>query len=335
MKIIFDMFGSDNGPEVLAQGIFAAMRREKGLEPVLAGDKEILSPILDKFEWDKQDVARARVEILDAKTVIANEDSPTMALKQKKDSSLVVAINALKERDDIHGMVSAGATGAVLSGGVLLLGRLEGVLRPALAPILPTADGRGVCVVDAGANMDCRPEYLVQFAKMGAAYMGSRGMESPRIGLLSVGVEDKKGNELTKEVFSLLKESGLNFLGNMEARDALSGKFDVLVCDGFVGNVLIKSVEGTAGLVVKMLKQSIMSSSSAKFGALFMKKAFERLRGGMDYHAGGGAPLLGVKKVLVKAHGSSNAVSAEAALLQAYNMIAARLPEKILANLAK
>lgn len=330
MKIIFDMAGSDNGPEILSRGIIAAMNREKDLQPVLAGDRNILQPILDKLNSEKIKTDMSRIEILDAKEVITNNESPTTAIKQKKNSSLTVAFNALKERDDIHGMVSAGASGAVLSGGVLLLGRLDGVIRPALSPVMPTMDGGKVCVVDCGANMDCKPEYLIQFAQMGTAYMKAAfSLDKPRVGLVSVGVEDKKGNELTKEVFLRLKETNLNFLGNMETRDALSGQFDVLVCDGFVGNVLIKSIEGTAGMVVKLLKKNIMSSACSKFGALFMKKAFKNLKSSMDYQGGGGALLLGVKKVLVKAHGSSNALSAEASILQAYAMAKAKLPEKI------
>ena len=210
------------------------------------------------------------------------------------------------------------------------MGRLKGVGRPALAPLLPTKTGGNVCLIDCGANVDCRPEFLTQFALMGSCYMKAMfDMENPRVGLVSVGVEDKKGNELTKEVFKRLKELPINFVGNMEARDALTGEYDVLVADGFVGNVLLKSVEGTASMVMSMLKKAVMSSTSAKIGALFMKKAFKQLKHDMDYNTRGGAPFLGVEKVVVKAHGGSNDVAVKAAVLQTAKMADKKLIENI------
>ncbi len=331
MKIVLDVYGGDHAPVAIVKGAVEALKKRADLDLVLTGKKEEIENILK----DCGGQYTQRTEILDAPSVITNDDVPTMAVKTKRDSSLVVALDALKQREDISALVSAGSTGAVLAGGVLRVGRLEGVLRPALAPVLPNLKGGGTCLIDCGANMDCLPEFLLHFAHMGSAYMQSvHGIKSPRVALVSVGVEDKKGNKQTHEAFELLKNSGLNFVGNMEARDALSGDFDVLVCDGFIGNVLLKSVEGTASMVIKKLKSAIMDSASAKIGALFMKKAFAQLKSDMDYNAKGGAPLLGVKKVIVKSHGGSQEAAICASIFQACAMVENDLIGKIKSSLA-
>lgn len=331
MKIVVDIFGGDNSPYALVKGCLDAMAEERALEIIMVGDKSAINDELKKYSFDS-----SRVEVFDAKDVITNDDVPTMAIKTKKDSSLVKALEIVKSREDVAGMVSAGSTGAVLTGGIFKVGRLKNVARPALAPILPTKTGGSVCLIDCGANVDCRPDFLSQFALMGSCYMKAvYGIENPRIGLVSVGVEDKKGNEQTKEAFKALKQLPINFVGNMEARDALSGNYDVLVCDGFVGNVLLKSVEGTASMVMSMLKKAIMSSASAKFGSLFMKKAFKQLKTDMDYNTKGGAPFLGVEKIIVKAHGGSNDVAIKAAVLQVVKMAQNNLVESIKAELDK
>lgn len=331
MKIVLDVYGGDNAPVAIVKGAIAALKQKKDLKLVLTGK----SAEIEKILKDNAEDFSKRIEIIDAPAVITNDDVPTMAIKQKKDSSLVVALESLKNRDDISALVSAGSTGAVLAGGVLRVGRMEGVLRPALAPVLPTLKGTGVCLIDCGANMDCLPEYLLHFAHMGSAYMQSvYGIKEPRVALVSVGVEDKKGNKQTHSAFELLRESKLNFVGNMEARDSLSGDYDVLVCDGFIGNVLLKSVEGTASMVMKKLKSAIMESVSAKIGALFMKKAFSQLKHDMDYNAKGGAPLLGTKKVIVKGHGASDENAICAAIFQAYTMVENDLIGKIRTSLA-
>ena len=325
MKIVVDIFGGDNSPGALVKGSIDAMRERNDLEIVMVGDVVQISDELKKYPHDDK-----RIELIDAKDVITNDDVPTVAIKTRKESSLVKALELLKTREDICGLVSAGSTGAVLTGGIFKVGRLKGVGRPALAPLLPTKTGGNVCLIDCGANVDCRPEFLTQFALMGSCYMKAMfDMENPRVGLVSVGVEDKKGNELTKEVFKRLKELPINFVGNMEARDALTGEYDVLVADGFVGNVLLKSVEGTASMVMSMLKKAVMSSTSAKIGALFMKKAFKQLKHDMDYNTRGGAPFLGVEKVVVKAHGGSNDVAVKAAVLQTAKMADKKLIENI------
>ncbi|MBR2967718.1 MAG: phosphate acyltransferase PlsX [Clostridia bacterium] len=325
MKIVIDTMGSDN-PEEVIRGSALFLQQNKEVSLVLCGEEEYLNKILSEYNVD-----RNRLEIVDAKEVITNEDVPTVAIRRKADSTLIKAIEVLK-RDDVIGMVSAGSTGAVLSAGIFKLGRIKGIHRPALAPILPTLNGdREVCLIDCGANIDCRPEYLVEFALMGVSYMKSvYGIESPRVGLVSNGVEDKKGNELVKETFARLKQLPINFVGNMEAREALSGDYDVLVCDGFVGNVLLKSVEGTAKMVMKLLKNGIMNSFSAKIGyKFFMKGVFDELRDKMDYQKKGGAPLLGVEKIIVKSHGASNASSIIASINQVIRMHKGNLIQNI------
>lgn len=325
MKIAVDVFGGDYAPQEIVKGLMPALNERKDLHLVLTGDEALIRRELEKYPHDT-----ARVEVVHAPDVITNDDVPTVAIRSKKDSSLVRAMELVKNDDSIEGLLSAGSTGAVLTGGVLKIGRIKTVMRPALAPVLPTKTGGNVCLIDCGANVDCRPEYLVQFALMGTAYMRTvYGIRSPRVGLVSVGVEDKKGNELTKEVFRQLKALPINFAGNMEARDALTGEYDVLVADGFVGNVLLKTAEGTAMMVMSKLKQAIYASASAKFGALFMKKAFAELKSEMDYNTRGGAPFLGIEKVVVKAHGASNAVAIDAALRQVIRMAEGKLVQTI------
>lgn len=330
MKIIVDIFGADKSPDEIVKGCIEAIAERDGLELVLSGDEDKINAELAKYSYDK-----SKIEILDAKDVVTNDDVPTSAIKIKKESSLVKALEALKARDDIEGMLSCGSTGAVLTGGILKVGRIKGIMRPALAPVLPTLGGKEVCLVDCGANVDCRPEFLVHFALLGSTYMKCVfGVENPRVALVSVGDEDKKGNELTKAVFQLLEKAPINFVGNMEARYALTDQYDVLVADGFVGNVLLKSVEGTASMVMKSLKNAIMGSTSAKIGSLFMKKAFGKLKNDMDYHGKGGAPFLGVEKILIKGHGSSNAKAVKVAIYQIMRMVESKLVDSIKSGIA-
>lgn len=329
MKIVLDVHGADKDAEVVVKGAIDALDLYKNLNLVLVGDEKVIAGELGKYTYDSR-----RVSVVDAPEQITNDESPTVAIRTKKNSSLVRALDLTKSDPEAIGMVSAGSTGAVLSGGIFRIGRIRGVLRPALCPLLPTVTGGKVCIVDCGANVDCKPEYLAQFAQMGSYYMKAVcGVESPRVALVSVGVEDKKGNELTHQAFKLLGELPINFVGNMEARDALSGEYDVLVCDGFVGNVLLKSVEGAASMVVKLLKKEILASFSAKIGAVFMKKALGNLKSAMDYQAVGGAAFLGIEKILVKSHGSSNAQSITASIKQVMDMHELHLVESIRASL--
>ncbi len=331
MKIVVDAFGGDNSPRAQIAGAVEFLKEQKDADVIFTGDKAKIENELKNFKYDSE-----RVFIEHASDVISNDESPTSAIRAKKDSSLVRAFDVLKSDDDVKGMLSSGSTGAVLTGSVLKVGRIDGVQRPALSPLLPTKGGGRVCLIDCGANVDCRADFLVQFALMAVCYMRAvEGIENPRVGLVSVGVEDHKGNALTKEVFEALKKLPINFLGNMEARDAVSGEYDILVADGFVGNVLLKSVEGTAGMVMSELKSAIMSSTAAKFGTLFMKKAFRALKKQMDYNAYGGAPFLGVKKVVVKAHGAANPAAVLAALRQVKKMADADLVGKIKSEMEK
>ncbi|MBR7140658.1 MAG: phosphate acyltransferase PlsX [Clostridia bacterium] len=315
-KIVLDTFGADRGVSVVVEGAVDALEKYPEVTLVLVGDSDIINAELSKYKYDTE-----RIIVEDAKETITNEESPTVAIRAKKNSSLVRALEITKADPEVVGMVSAGSTGAVLSGGIFKVGRIKGVLRPALCPVLPTLPGGRVCLVDCGANMDCKPEYLAQFALMGVEYMKSLGIENPRVGLVSVGVEDKKGNDLTHAVFKMLKKMPINFVGNMESREALSGDYDVLVTDGFVGNVLLKSIEGTAKMMSTLLKREIKVSTRAKIGyALFMKGAMNNFKASMDYHAFGGAVFVGVEKIIVKSHGSSKASSITASVGQVVQM---------------
>lgn len=316
-KLILDCMGGDHSPFAQVEGAVVAVNNDKNLHIVLVGDKEqIMQALADKKYHAEQ------ISIMHASEIISNDDVPTVAIKQKTDSSLVVALNELRTNDEIVGIVSTGSTGAVLTGGFLKIGRLKGVSRPALCPILPTIKGGIVALCDSGANVDCKPINLVHFAVMASAYMQKvYGVENPRVGLLSVGVEDHKGNELTKQVFQMLKEQkDINFVGNMEARDMLSGDYDVIVADGFNGNIALKSAEGAIMSVLKLLKQGIKSSFFSKIGYLFMKKTFKNLKSTMDYNNNGGAVLLGCKKIVVKGHGASKPTSVRICIEQAVRM---------------
>lgn len=305
-KIVVDIYGGDKAPIEIIEGCLLALNEVADISIVMCGNQEEIENYLADKAYD-----RGRVEFVDAKDVITNDDAPTLAIRTKKDSSIVKALEYTKENADAIGMVSAGSTGAVLAGATLKIGRIRGLQRPALAPLLPTlVAGRQVMLCDCGANVDCKPEMLLQFAQMGHAFMQSMfGIENPRIGLLSNGTEDKKGNQLVHETFALLKESNLNFVGNMEAREILSGDFDVVVADGFYGNIALKSIEGAALMVMKTIKKEVTASFKRKMGALLLKSAFADIKEVMDYNKKGGAPFVGVNKIVVKSHGSSDRVA--------------------------
>lgn len=313
MKIILDAFGGDYAPaEVIAGGLDALAKR-RDLSLIFAGKEAEIEAVLKGRSYDA-----GRVEILNAPEVISCEEEPTAAIKRKPDSSLCVGFRRLKEDEAVKGFVSAGSTGAFLVGATLKLGRIKGISRPALCPVLPTEkDGKQVLLLDVGANADCKPINLLQFALMGAAYAEAQGVVAPKVALLSNGTEDTKGNALNREVFPLLKDAGINFVGNMEARDILSGETDVVVTDGFAGNVALKSLEGGIASLMTVMKQEIMSTLKGKIGGLLLKDAFRAIKNKMDYNKQGGAVFLGVEKVVVKAHGSSKAVAVSNAVLQA------------------
>ncbi len=298
MKIVVDAFGGDNAPLEIVEGVKLALDKIKELEIVLCGNEKILKEMIIGYE--------NRIEIINAEEIIKNEDHPTLAIRQKKNSSLVKAYDILKERDDVIGLVSAGSTGAVLAGAIMKIGRIKGISRPALAPILPTKKDNDVIIIDSGANVDCKPINLLHFALMGSAYYSIiYNKENPRVALLNNGSEEGKGNELVKESFPILKNAPINFIGNKEGGDFMSGDVDVMVADGFAGNALLKGTEGAVMAVLSLMKHSIKAHFWSKIGYLFMKKTFKDLKGRIDIlNKHGGSPLLGCKKLVVKNHGS-------------------------------
>lgn len=332
IKIIVDAFGGDRSPLVNVEGAVKALNEISDLYVILSGDEDILKAELSKYKYDT-----SRIEILDAKDVITCDDKPTEAIKRKKESSLVKALELLKTNDEIGGLVSIGSTGAILAGGVLRVGRIKGVKRPALCPILPTMKQGMVAICDSGANADCDPLYLQQFAIMGSLYLKRTfNIENPRVALLNVGVEEEKGDLLRKETYQLLKNSkDINFVGNMESRDLLSGDYDLIVCDGFSGNVLIKSTEGACMELLKMLKKTFMKNLKTKIGALILKKDVMAIKSYMDYNNYGGAVLLGVNKTIVKGHGSSKSEAIYNCVKQAYNMEKSKLCQAISEEITK
>ena len=305
MKIVVDGFGGDNAPSEIVKACIMAVKEYKNLEIIITGQTQKIKQCFQENAYTGK-----QIEIVEAPDVISCEDeNPAMQIRRKPNSSLSVALDILKTNDDVLALVSAGSTGAVLSGGFLKVGRIKGVSRPALAPTLPTMDlSRGVVLLDCGANADCKPEFLAQFALMGSIYFSTIfGVKNPRVALLSNGTENAKGNELSKKAFEILKTLPINFVGNMEARDLLSGNYDVVVSDGFSGNVALKATEGAAMFVLKALKQNIKNSFKAKIGALFMRKTFKSLKSRLDYKQYGGSLFLGCKKNILKAHGDSKA----------------------------
>lgn len=300
MKIAIDAMGGDHAPKEPVLGALQALAHIKS-DIVFIGDETKINAVLEGQSYDK-----SRISIVHTTEVIENEDKPVKAIKAKKDSSMVVGFKLLKEKQ-IDAFLSAGNTGALLAGGLLKVGRIKGIDRPALCSVYPTTDGIAV-LTDAGANADCKPRNLYEFAIMGSIYANKvLGIERPRVGLANIGVEEGKGNSLVIDTFPLLKASELNFIGNAEVRDVPNGVCDVVVCDGFTGNVILKVSEGVAKSFTTMLKEQIMSSKLMSVAGLLLKPAFKNLKKKMDYAEYGGAPFLGVDGILVKAHGSSNA----------------------------
>ncbi len=328
MNILVDAFGGDNAPDEIVKGVLVALYKHPTLQITLVGKQDKIESLLAEKSYDHE-----RLTIIPATEVIDCDEAPVNAIRTKKDSSLVVALDKLKT-GEFDGMVSAGSTGAVLSGAVLKLGRLQHVSRPALAPLLPTQNGGRVLLIDCGANMDCKPINLCHFALMGSTFMKTMfGIETPRVALLSVGVESAKGNQLVLETYPMLQKMDINFVGNMEARDALSGDYDVIVTDGFGGNILLKGMEGSAKMLLGAMKGAMLSSFKSKMGALLLKKSLKAQLKKFDYEQYGGSPLLGTKQLVVKAHGSSKAKQIVSAIEQvmgfAQNHLLDRLGEAL------
>ena len=325
MKIVVDAFGGDYAPSEIIAGAVKALQENQELELVLVGDKDKITEILQKLVFVSD-----RLEIVHAPDVVTMEDVPTIAIRTKKTSSIVVAYDYLKQNDDAVALVSAGSTGATLTGAVLKLGRVKGISRPALAPILPTVNDGKVMLLDCGANAECKAENLLDFAIMGNEYMKAMGVKNPRIALLNIGTEEEKGSEMIKEAHQLLKKAKLNFVGNIEARDVIRGNVDVVVSDGFSGNVCLKTIEGTAEILFGEIKAITKQSFKTKLGALLLKKNLYGLKRKYDHKKVGGAPLLGVSKVVLKCHGNSKAESICATINQAFMLGKNKLVEKVL-----
>ena len=328
MVIAIDAMGGDNAPVEIVHGA-ALASLNVDCKILVVGDEAAISEILKTEKYDKN-----KIEIINATEVITNDDKPTSAIRTKKDSSLVRAFNLLSE-GKADALVSAGSTGALLTGAIHFLKRIDGVSRPALVPTLPS-DKDNFIIVDTGANTNCKPKNLLEFGIMGSIYAQKvLGKENPRIGLLNIGAEEAKGNDLVKESYELLKNSGLNFVGNVEARDPVMGQCDVVVCDGFSGNILLKATEGTGLVLFKNVKELFLSNLVSKIAALMLKKGIYKLKKKMDYKEYGGAPFLGVTKCVIKAHGTSDAKTIMHTIKQANNFASSDFIQTLQEEMAK
>lgn len=300
VNVAVDAMGGDNAPDEIIKGAIEAVNNNNKIKVYITGPEGIIKDKLKAYTYDE-----SRVVIVDAKEVIATDEPPVMAIRKKKDSSIVVGLNLVKD-GTCDAFVSAGSTGAVLVGGQLIAGRIKGVERTPLAPLIPTATGNTL-LIDCGANVDARPSHLVQFAKMGSIYMENIiGVKNPRVGILNIGAEEEKGNALVKETFPLLKTCpDINFIGSVEARDVPEGKADVVVCEAFAGNVLLKTYEGVGGVLISQVKAGLMVSLKSKIGALLIKDALKKTLKRFTANEYGGAPLLGLKGLVVKTHGNA------------------------------
>ncbi|QGU95235.1 phosphate acyltransferase PlsX [Clostridium bovifaecis] len=323
MKIAVDGMGGDYSPHAVIEGCVEAVKEYEDIEIIITGPEDLISKELSKYAYNKD-----KITILDAREIINNNEHPVMAIRRKKNSSIYKALELVKN-DEAHAVISAGSTGAFLAGATLVIGRIKGVNRPALAPIMPGKNGPFM-IIDCGANAECKPINLVQFAQMGEVYFQSvLNINNPSIGLINIGSEEEKGNELTKEAHKLLKECNFNFVGNVEPREIPEGKVNVLVCDGFVGNTVLKMYEGVADTIFTTLKEEIMSSFTTKLGGVLLKPVFNKFKKDFDYKEYGGAAFLGVDGICIKAHGSSDGKAFKNAIKQAVTFYDNKIIEKI------
>ncbi len=324
VKVAVDAMGGDNAPYEIVKGGIEAVNENSHVKVFFTGPEELINSELAKYTYHKE-----QVEVVNATEVIGMAEPPVMAIRKKKDSSLVKALNLVKE-GTCDAYVSAGSTGATLVGGQVIVGRLKGVERPPLAPLIPTATGCAL-LIDCGANVDARPSHLVQFAKMGSVYMESvMGIKNPRVAIVNIGAEEEKGNALVKETFPLLKNCpDIHFIGSVEARDIPAGAADVVVCEAFVGNVILKMYEGVGSILIKKVKEGMMTSLRSKIGALLVKPALKQTLKAFDLEQYGGAPMLGLKGLVVKTHGSSKAVEIKNSVLQCITFTEQNINQKI------
>ncbi|WP_102692696.1 phosphate acyltransferase PlsX [Rummeliibacillus pycnus] len=326
MKLAVDGMGGDNAPQAIIEGIYQALEISSDLDILLYGNKEKMQPYLKDL---------SHITVIDCQEVIEGTDEPVRAVRRKKDASMVKMAEAVAN-GEADACISAGNTGALMATGLFIVHRIEGIDRPALSTTLPTLNGSGFDMLDLGSNADAKPENLVQYAIMGSVYAQQvRGIKNPSVGLLNIGTEDKKGNELAKHAFTLLKEAPINFIGNVESRELLNHVADVVVTDGFTGNMVLKTIEGTAGSVFKMLKEAFFASTKTKVAALLMKNNLKELKNKMDYTEYGGAALFGLKAPVIKAHGSSNANAFASAIRQARKMVEHNVIPTIDATISK
>lgn len=323
-KIAVDAMGGDNAPKEIIKGAVEAVQKRDDIQVILTGKEEVIADELAGYTYNKE-----QITIVNTTEVIETAEPPVMAIRRKKDSSIVVGLKLVKEKK-ADAFVSAGSSGAVLAGGQLLVGRIKGVERPPLAPLIPTEKGFAL-LIDCGANVDARPSHLVQFAKMGSIYMEHvMGVKNPKVGIVNIGAEEEKGNALVKETFPLLKECrDINFTGSIEAREIPHGQADVIVCEAFVGNVILKLYEGVGSVLISKMKKGMMTSLRSKIGALLVKPALKSTMKDFDASEYGGAPLLGLNGLVVKTHGSSTSKEVCNSILQCVTFKEQRINEKI------
>ncbi len=326
ITIAIDTLGGDHGAEFMVMGIKDALERHKDIDIIVTGDQSELNPLIDKYNLPKD-----KIKVIHTSEVITCHDAPVDAIRKKKDSSLVVALNQVKE-GNAQAIISSGNSGAILAGGQFIVGRAKGVKRTPLAPLIPTRVGSSL-LVDCGANVDAKPENLVQFAKMGSIYMENIvGVKNPRVGIINIGVEDEKGNTLVKETIPLLKEcKDINFIGSVESREIPNGVADVLVCEAFTGNVLLKFFEGVGNMFMAEIKETLMSSLKTKIGAALINKPLKARLKRYKADDKGGAPLLGLKGLVVKIHGNSKQNEVSSAITQCRDFVKNDVSNKIVA----
>ncbi len=329
IKIALDAMGGDNAPGEIVKGAVEAVNTSKECFVYLVGQEEAVKAELTKYTYDEK-----QIEVVNATEVIETGEPPVMAIRRKKDSSIVKALNMVKNKE-ADAFVSAGSSGAILVGGQVIVGRLPGVERPPIGAIVPT-DKSCVLIVDSGANVDARPDFLVQWAKMGSIYMESCvGVKNPRVAIVNVGLEEEKGNQLVKETYPLLKAcDDINFIGSIEAREIPRSGADVIVCDAFVGNVILKLYEGLAGTLISKIKGAFYSTLKSKIGALLVKGALKDTLKTMDASEYGGAPLIGLNRLVVKTHGSSKAKEIKNSILQCVTFSKSNINERIIESLS-